>query len=407
LQNLVVTRIDPQIDFDWVAGSPDSLVPVDDFSARWAGLIEAAFTETYNFYTVTWGGVRLWVNDQLIIDNWVAHRILLDAGSIDLEAGNTYSIAMEYYHLADDAIAQLSWASPRTSAQIVPQAALSLPVKALKPTPGNGAIGVEHNPILTWASGELAASHELYFGTDRDAVRNADTSSPEYVGPRALGEESYDPGKLEWFTPYYWRVDEINNDGSVETGSVWSFTTADFLVVDNFEDYNDYPPNEIWATWVDGYDVPTNGSMAGYFTPDFVAGEHYMEVEIVHSGSQSMPLFYDNAAGISEVTRTFSSPDTDWTREGVGVLTLFYYGDMTNNAQQMYVALNGSAVVNNSDPDAALVTEWTRWDIPLEEFAGVSPSNVGSMTIGFGNKANPTAGGKGHVFFDDIRLYRP
>ena len=75
----------------------------------------------------------------------------------------------------------------------------------------------------------------------------------------------------------------------------------------------------------------------------------------------------------------------------------------------MYVALNGNAVVNNDDPDAALVEEWTRWDIPLQTFAdkGVNLSDVDSMTIGFGNKSNPTIGGAGHVFFDDIRLYRP
>ncbi len=406
LGNLVLTRIDPQIDFNWGLESPDPVVPVDNFSARWTGELEVAFTETYNFYTVTWGGVRLWVDDQLIIDNWVAHPILLDAGSIDLEAGNIYSIAMEYYQLDNEAMAELRWDSPRTQTQFVPQAALSLPVKALKPTPGNRAVGVEHNPVLTWSPGELAASHELYFGLDKETVRDADMSSAEYIGSRALGAESYVPGKLEWLTPYYWRVDEINNDGSVEVGNVWSFTTADFLVVDNFEDYNDYPPNEIWNTWIDGYGVATNGSTAGYPDPDFVVGEHYMEVEIVHGGSQSMPVFYDNVAGISEVTRTFDSPDGDWTREGVAVLTLFYYGDAANDAEPMYIAVD-DVVVTNSDPEAALVTEWTQWDIPLSEIAGINPSNVGSMTIGFGNKANPLAGGDGHVFFDDIRLYRP
>ena len=75
----------------------------------------------------------------------------------------------------------------------------------------------------------------------------------------------------------------------------------------------------------------------------------------------------------------------------------------------MFVAVD-DAVVTYSDPDAALVTEWTQWDIPLQVFTdqGANLNNVGSMTIGFGNKANPTAGGgAGHVFFDDVRLYRP
>ena len=74
----------------------------------------------------------------------------------------------------------------------------------------------------------------------------------------------------------------------------------------------------------------------------------------------------------------------------------------------MYVAVD-DAVVYNDDANAAQVTEWTRWDIPLQTFAdqGVTLNNVGSMTIGFGNRANPIAGGEGHVFFDDIRLYLP
>jgi hypothetical protein len=136
-------------------------------------------------------------------------------------------------------------------------------------------------------------------------------------------------------------------------------------------------------------------------------GEHYLEGEIVRSGDWSMPLFYDNSAGLSEVTRTLNA---NWTVDGVVTLTLFYYGDAANAAEPMYVVLNGNVVVNNEDADAALVTEWIRWDIPLQALAdqGVNLSNVGSISIGFGNKANPTAGGgTGVVYFDDIRLYRP
>jgi hypothetical protein len=74
----------------------------------------------------------------------------------------------------------------------------------------------------------------------------------------------------------------------------------------------------------------------------------------------------------------------------------------------MFVVVDGVVVVNDN-PDAAINTTWTRWDIPLQLLAdeGVNLSNVRSMTIGFGNKLNPTAGGgSGFVFFDDIRLYR-
>jgi hypothetical protein len=98
----------------------------------------------------------------------------------------------------------------------------------------------------------------------------------------------------------------------------------------------------------------------------------------------------------------------DWTREDVVTLTLWYYGDPANAAEPMFLAFN-DIVVTNDDADAALVTEWTQWDIPLQSLTdqGLNLANVGSMSIGFGNKANPVTGGEGHVFFDDIRLYRP
>lgn len=75
----------------------------------------------------------------------------------------------------------------------------------------------------------------------------------------------------------------------------------------------------------------------------------------------------------------------------------------------MYVALNGNKVVTNSDPNAVLTTDWTKWDIPLQTFTdkGVDLSNVESMSIGFGDKDNPVAGGSGVVYFDDFRLYLP
>jgi hypothetical protein len=79
------------------------------------------------------------------------------------------------------------------------------------PDPSNGAVDVKQTQILTFSPSVFAASHQVYFGTDKDAVKNADTGSPEYKGTRDLGDESYDPGMLEWDTTYYWRIDEVND----------------------------------------------------------------------------------------------------------------------------------------------------------------------------------------------------
>ncbi|MFB0555551.1 MAG: sugar-binding protein, partial [Phycisphaerae bacterium] len=195
------------------------------------------------------------------------------------------------------------------------------------PDPPNGAVDVKHTPILTWSPGIYAASHQVYFGADKDAVKNADTSSPEYKGAGDLGAESYEPGKLLWDTTYYWRIDEANNANpdSPWTGKVWSFTTADFLVVDDFESYNDIDPpdpesNRIFEAWPDGYDIPTNGALVGNDLPP------YAEQRIVHSGIQSMPYFYDNSVGYSEATHTLTYP-RDWTENGVSTLSIWFRGN--------------------------------------------------------------------------------
>ncbi|MFB0554042.1 MAG: PA14 domain-containing protein [Phycisphaerae bacterium] len=407
-ENLVLTRTDPQINFNWGdPGGPDPAVGDDNFSVQWTGEVEAAFTETYTFYTNSDDGIRLLVDGQLLVENWTNHANTENKGTIDLVAGNTYSFVMEYYEDGGGAVAQLRWSSPHTPKQLIPQAALSLPVKASSPNPSNRAVGVSQTLILSWGAGEAAASHEVYFGTDADAVKNADTSSPEYKGSRNLGSESYDPGKLEWGATFYWRVDEIEGDGTIQRGNVWSFTVADFIVIDDFESYNDLDPadpesNRIFNAWIDGYDDPTNGSLVGYDNPPFA------EQTIVHGGGQSMPFAYDNAVGKSEATLTLT--DTrDWTQESVGVLSLWFQGDTSNAAEPMYVALNGSAAVTNDNPDAAQAASWTEWRIDLKEFAdqGVNLANVDTIAIGLGNKKSPVAGGSGTIYIDDIRLYRP
>ncbi|MCP4614056.1 MAG: LamG domain-containing protein [Planctomycetes bacterium] len=265
------------------------------------------------------------------------------------------------------------------------------------PEPANGAVDVTQTPILTWIPGVFGASHDIYFGTDASVL--------ELKGSGNLGSESYEPGLLEWNTTYYWRVDEANstNADSPWTGPVWSFATASFLIVDDMESYNDINEgepgsNRIYLAWVDGFDNPSvNGSVIGNANPPFA------EQTIVHSGNQSMPFAYDNAVGKSEATLTLTS-NRDWTVNGVNSLTIWYRGAPTNVAEPMYVVLNGSAGVTNDNTDAAKATAWTEWTIDLQAF-GMNLTNVNTITLGFGNRNNPVAGGAGMVYFDDIRLY--
>ncbi|MBL7187107.1 MAG: LamG domain-containing protein [Phycisphaerae bacterium] len=276
------------------------------------------------------------------------------------------------------------------------------------PQPANGAVDVQMISTLSWTPAETAASHELYVGTDADAVKNATTASPEYVGPRALGAESYNPGGLAWNSSYAWRVDEVYPSGTVK-GLVWAFTTADFILVDDFESYDDIDPlggepgiNRIFDKWIDGFASTTNGALVGHDLPP------YAEQTVVHGGGQSLVYRYENTNKISEATLTLVYP-RDWTDQGVAKLSLWFRGASANAADRMFVALNGTSVVYHDDPDATQIVRWTEWVIDLQAFADVELANVTTMTIGFGTK-NPGApgpGGQGTLYFDDIALYRP
>jgi hypothetical protein len=260
---------------------------------------------------------------------------------------------------------------------------------------------------LSWSPGDNASQHDVYFGTDENAVDNADASDTTGIYRSRQAAASYTPPEsVEWGGgPYYWRIDEINTDGTINKGRLWSFTVADYLTVDDIESYNDIDEgepgsNRIYMAWVDGYDNPTiNGSVVGYPNVPFA------EQTIVHSGNQSMPFEYNNAVGKSEATLTLTS-NHDWTRESVDTLTIWFIGDAANAAETMYVVLNGTAGVDNPNPNAAQIDEWTEWNISLQDF-GINLTNVNTIALGFGNRANPTAGGSGMMYFDDIRLYRP
>jgi len=283
---------------------------------------------------------------------------------------------------------------------------------AWRPSPKDGAtLDIEHAGPLTWTKGDKATQHEVYFGTDRAAVADASASDTTGIYRGRQSATSYAPSAdLAWGGgPYFWRVDENNNDGTVTKGKIWSFKVSDFLVVDDVESYNDFDPpvptsHRIFDAWSDGFATPTtNGALVGNALPP------YTERANVHGGGQAMPLSYDNNLKSSEATLTLTAGQ-DWTRQGVTELSLWLRGAATNAAERMYVALNGTAVVYHTNSAVAQTAGWTEWVIPLQQFAslGANLTNVTSVTIGFGTRGNTTvAGGKGQMYFDDIRLYRP
>ncbi|MBV9470426.1 MAG: family 16 glycosylhydrolase, partial [Abitibacteriaceae bacterium] len=124
LTNPTLTKQAYRIDYNWGSGSPDPSIGPDNWSARWSGQVQAQYTEPYTFYANTDDGVRLYVNNQLIINNWQAGSTTT-TGTINLTAGQWYDFRMEYFDGTGNAQAQLYWSSPSTPKQLVPTTQLS------------------------------------------------------------------------------------------------------------------------------------------------------------------------------------------------------------------------------------------------------------------------------------------
>ena len=287
------------------------------------------------------------------------------------------------------------------------------PGKAGGPKPSNDTEDVPRDAVLSWRPGLYAATHNLYLGTDFNDVNQASLDDPrDVLIDQGMTETSYDPpGFLESNITYYWRVDEVNDSdpNSPWTGKVWSFITGDYIVVEDFEAYNDINEDEegcnrIYLTWSDGYANPNvNGSTIGYPAPDFANDEHFVETNIVHGGKQSGPFLFNNTtASYSEVTSPISTLGGDWSQQDFNVLSLWFYGDPNNTGtDQLYAKLNDSKVIYSGNAADISAGEWIRWDIDLSAF-NINLTNVTQLGIGM-DKTGAT-GGEGILFLDDIRL---
>jgi len=170
------------------------------------------------------------------------------------------------------------------------------------------------------------------------------------------------------------------------------------MVVDDFESYNDIGPPD-----------PATHRVFDFWISDFRPDMNLIWLDrVAHSGVHSMGFSYYTALGktevIAEKTKTLVSL-RDWTQGGATELSLWFHGNVGNSAERMFVALNGNAVVYHDDPAATQMTGWNQWVIDLAAF-GIDLTNVNTITIGFGTKNSPAAGGTGTMYFDDIRLIR-
>jgi hypothetical protein len=415
-----VVRNESKIDFTWPNGTTEGVnspavgIPVTNFSARWSAELHVAFSGEYRFIINIRDSGRLWLDDKLLIERWPNSGDYPEYTSrgIQLTAGDVYSLVMEWneYNAATGKEAKLEWVDPFGARTVVGPGYLQLPMKANRPRPTQGQTDVTDTPILRWSPGDKAARHDVYFGTDAQGVAAAGTTTADlYQGRQALNENTFDPGPLDWGQTYYWRVDEVNDASpdSPWTGQVWSFTVANFLVLEDFESYNDDldAKTTIFDTWIDGFANGLSNSTVGNITAPFA------EQTIVHSGMQSMPLDYDNTQSpyYSEAERSWDTSQ-NWTVHGVDTLTLYVRGQTANTADTLYIAIEDAAgqVGTVVYPDAAVLTtaQWTEWKIPLSSLSGVNATKINKITIGVGDRTKPAPGGAGRIYVDDIRVMK-
>jgi hypothetical protein len=206
-----------------------------------------------------------------------------------------------------------------------------IPVQARTLKPGLEATDIPLDETLTWIPGRQAGSHNVYMSTNEQEVIDG-TALLDTVT-----DAEYGPLSLNYATTYYWRVDEVNDieDPALVEGDIWSFTTKEYIVIDDFELY-DSNDNQIWYAWNDGLGYGTleappyypgngTGSAVGDETTD-----SFTEETIVHDGGQSMPFAFDNNkqnfATYSEAEFTLTYP-RDWTEAGLQELSLWFRGN--------------------------------------------------------------------------------
>jgi hyaluronate lyase len=148
LSSLVFTRMDDQVDFQWGDGSPDPILLPGSFSVRWTGRVRARQAGTYAFHTVSDDGVRLYVNNQLLIDDWNTRPLAERTATIALAAGQTYNLTLDYLNQPGGAAVTLAWTPPGEGREVIPRASLT-------PHQNNRAPVLDPIPGFTAAVGSL------------------------------------------------------------------------------------------------------------------------------------------------------------------------------------------------------------------------------------------------------------
>jgi glucose/arabinose dehydrogenase len=386
--NLKVTRTDATVNNDWGYGSPDPTVGADTFSARWTGQVQAKYSETYNFYTTADDGVRLWVNGQQIINQFVNQSATESVGSIALVAGQKYDIKLEYFENTVTAVSKLAWSSATQTKEIIPQSQLYSPLLQATITLGSSSTTVNEGAgnvnITLLRTGDLSSTSSIKYAT----LAGTATAGVDYGsdGTESAGTIIFAPGESSRQVSI-----QINDDSSTEVDETFSFVidqpggatlglqrTLGITIQDNDRSGIDFSApvvnegagtatviatrgNTVGAasvnyTTVDGTAKAGSDYQSKSGTLSFIAGQSQQNIIIpiindnVGESNETFTLNFSNAIGVQltnqQTNITILDDDSgkfalDTVASGLDEPTAF---DWTSDQKQMFIAQKNGVV---------------------------------------------------------------
>ena len=362
----VLTRVDPTINFNWTGGSPDPTIGNTFYSVKWTGKIQAPSTDTYTFYTESDDAVRLWINGQLIIDNWASHGTFENTADVQLSEDQFYTFEMDYYNNFDAAVAQIC--SGR-AVLLITKTDHSSVATLLRDGAGRSLKSCYHRgfPVSNWnLSWTDNSSNETGFSIERKIGANGTYAVIATVNPNVT---SYCDGGLVPNTTYYYRVQATN----FAANSLYSNEASALTPPTAFQRAIRRRPgttSSITLTWMnnatnaDGYRVVRSSStqsgvvVAADLSPNATTFTDVGAIAGIVSGTEyEYHIYAYNVAGYSQVTildtATLALPPTGLAASGAnGSINLTwtapaYDGDPSNLTYNVYRGTSPERDVND------------------------------------------------------------